>query len=186
MKIGGTAVDEVTQAVPTSADAFGPAFVEPMVGGMKVRAIASLPRANERPDAHAPLGEKRSEVVPEEWREPLQSYAELFVNRWDMHAIQKRDGSYVCVRQPLTHELLWRHVLGQVSLGIYALDQEGRGRWLAFDADDDGGWKNLIGLSTQLAERSIPSYLEHSRRGGHLWLFVEEPLSGKMLRAFGR
>jgi hypothetical protein len=30
------------------------------------------------------------------------------------------------------------------------------------------------------------SYLEHSRRGGHLWLFFDEPLPGSEIRAFGR
>ena len=124
--------------------------------------------------------------MPESSREAIEQYGKLFVNRWDVFAAQKGDGSYVCLRKPLTHELLWHHLTGQITLGVYALDQENRARWLAFDADGDEQWAKLRDLSIRLKTREIPSYLEQSRRGGHLWLFFEEHLPGKAVRAFGQ
>jgi len=124
--------------------------------------------------------------VPETLRQAFRVYAELFVNRWDVYALQKEDGSYICVRRPLTPRFLWQHLRGEVTLGVYSLDEENRARWLAFDADEDEEWAVLVRLSTGLEERGIPSYLERSRRGGHLWLFLEECLPGRVVRAFGK
>ena len=36
-----------------------------------------------------------------------------------------------------------------------------------------------------LLNQGIPSYLETSRRGGHLWLFFQEPIPGVKARNFG-
>ena len=60
--------------------------------------------------------------------------AQRFVQRWDLHARQLDDGSYICVHEPL----------------------------------------NVGHLAKALAEEDNPPYLERSRRGGHLWLFLGE------------
>lgn len=44
----------------------------------------------------------------------------------------------------------------------------------------------LHALHDRLWNDSITAYLEPSRRGGHLWLFLAEPLSGRTVRAFAR
>jgi hypothetical protein len=38
----------------------------------------------------------------------------------------------------------------------------------------------------RLAGEGVRGYMERSRRGGHLWLFFAEPVSGGLARAFGR
>jgi len=38
----------------------------------------------------------------------------------------------------------------------------------------------------QMKSIQIPGYLETSRRGGHLWLFFQESISGKEARRFGK
>jgi hypothetical protein len=41
-------------------------------------------------------------------------------------------------------------------------------------------------LARKLSHEHVPSYLEKSRRGGHLWLFLAEAVAGRDARAFGR
>jgi hypothetical protein len=77
------------------------------------------------------------------------------------------------------------HIRGQVTIGAYALDRKSQARWICYDADEVGEWEKLCGLAYDLTEERIPSYLEKSRRGGHLWLFTN-PLPGRDARRFAR
>jgi hypothetical protein len=65
--------------------------------------------------------------------------AQRFVQRWDLHAHQLDDGSYVCVHGPLNVGHLLGHLRGEITLGAYLLDQESRARFLVLDADDAQG-----------------------------------------------
>jgi hypothetical protein len=40
-------------------------------------------------------------------------------------------------------------------------------------------------LASVLADQDVPAYLERSRRGGHLWLFLAQAVAGREARAFG-
>ena len=42
----------------------------------------------------------------------------------------------------------------------------------------------LAQVQRHLAEAGIISYLEQSRRGGHAWVFLSEPLSARVVRAW--
>jgi hypothetical protein len=70
-------------------------------------------------------------------------------------------------------------------LGTYLLDQESQARFLVLDVDDEGSWERLGQLARELAGEDVPSYLEKSRRGGHLWLFLAQAVPGREARAFG-
>jgi hypothetical protein len=41
--------------------------------------------------------------------------AHTFINRWDIHARQMADGSYVCVHQPLKPSHLVSHLRGEIT-----------------------------------------------------------------------
>jgi hypothetical protein len=41
-------------------------------------------------------------------------------------------------------------------------------------------------LARSLAGEDVPAYLEKSRRGGHLWLFLAEGVGGREARTFGQ
>jgi hypothetical protein len=128
---------------------------------------------------------KENEPSREMVREEL-AFADVFLNRRDVHALQMDDGSYVCVRRPLSADLVTRHLDGRLTLGVYCLDEGNRGRWSVLDADDGDKWARLVSLSRELQGQGVPSYLELSRRGGHLWLFTAEPIRGRTLLAVGR
>lgn len=119
--------------------------------------------------------------------EPLATgLAKTFICRWDIHARQTDDGSYVCIHKLLESSHLVAHLKGEITLGAYLLDQSSQARYIVLDADTDEQMDRLATTSISLAERGIPSYLEASRRGGHLWLFFSRPVSGKEARRFGR
>ncbi len=111
--------------------------------------------------------------------------AGAFVQRKDLYPRQLDDGSYVCVRQPLQERHLLAHLTGEMTLGSYCLDQDSKTQFIVLDADDEGQLARLGHIIGDLAQASVPSYLETSRRGGHLWLFFEQPLAGREARAFG-
>jgi len=116
---------------------------------------------------------------------PAMVLAQRFAQRWDLYAHQLDDGRYVCVHEPLNVGLLFDHLRGEITLGTYLLDQESQARFIVLDADDEQGWEHLGHLAGELAGESIPAYLEKSRRGGHLWLFLAQAIAGREARAFG-
>jgi hypothetical protein len=115
-----------------------------------------------------------------------QMLSARFIQRRDLYARQLDDGRYVCVRKPLEETQLIAHLKGKLTLGTYVLDQDSQARFAVIDADDDLQLARLANMSMSLAKQEIPSYLEESRRGGHLWLFFEQPTPGAVIRSFGR
>jgi hypothetical protein len=67
---------------------------------------------------------------------PALVLAQRFVQRWDLHARQLDDGSYVCVHEQLNVGHLLDHLRGEITLGTYLLDQESQARFIVLDADD--------------------------------------------------
>jgi hypothetical protein len=116
---------------------------------------------------------------------PALVLAQRFVQRWDLYAHQVDDGSYICMHETLNVDHLFAHLRGDVTLGPYLLDQESRARFVVLDADDAQSWEQLGHLARALAREDVPAYLEKSRRGGHLWLFLAEAVAGREVRAFG-
>jgi hypothetical protein len=131
------------------------------------------------------LERKRLPVPDIELSRPALVLAQRFVQRWDLHARQLDDGSYVCVHEPLNVGHLLDHLRGEITLDAYLLGQESRDRFLVLDADDAQSWQQLGHLAKALAREDVPAYLEASRRGGHLWLFLAEGVGGREVRAFG-
>lgn len=110
---------------------------------------------------------------------------ETFIQRWDLHARQLDDGRYICIRKPLRAGHLLAHLKGELTLGAYVLDHSSQARYFAIDADDEDEMKKLANMKTSLAREGVPSYLERSRRGGHLWMFFPWAVPGKEARQFG-
>ena len=131
------------------------------------------------------MGGKEQLPSHERYVELATILAETFVLRWDLHAKQLEDGSYISVKEPLTHAHLEAHLRGDLTLGTYLLDAESKGRFLVFDADNEPDWRRLKALTQVLADLETASHLERSRRGGHLWLFFDQLQQGSVIRQFG-
>jgi hypothetical protein len=114
--------------------------------------------------------------------ELVAGYASLFVHCWEYYAVQQRDGSYRPTYQPLTLVRLADHLRGRYTLGTYSTDRLGCCAWAVFDADGDDGLERLVLLAGELVGQGIPSVVEASRRGGHLWVFLAHPVPAWVLR----
>jgi hypothetical protein len=122
----------------------------------------------------------------EELARPAAVLAQRFIQRWDVYPQQLDDGRYICLHEQLNVSHLYAHLRGEITLGAYLLNQESKVRFIVLDNDSDTGWKYLITCGRKLANADIPSYLEKSRRGGHLWIFFEIPTEGGTVRKFAQ
>src|SRR5690349_3149310 len=107
----------------------------------------------------------------------VAGFAATFIARTDVYPVQQSDGTYRLVHQPLDLNLITHHLLGQMTLGAYLLDPNSTAKAICLDADTPDGWAGLLSLARTLDQRRITAYPELSRRGGHLWLFID-PLAG--------
>jgi CHC2 zinc finger len=114
----------------------------------------------------------------------VAAYASLFVHRWDDYAVQQRDGSYWRLAEPLSLPQLSAHLEGRWTLGTYLLDEASCCSFAVFDADRQDGLGQLAVLSRELGLQGIPTVLEVSRRGGHLWVHLVEPTPAALVRAW--
>ncbi len=105
----------------------------------------------------------------------LRGYWDRFVNRADTYCIQGAEGRYTRVRQPLTWDTLAGHLAGAHTLALDAVGTEGLTRWGVCDSDADEGLVLLAGVQQVLARWGLVTWLEASRRGGHLWLPCSTP-----------
>lgn len=86
---------------------------------------------------------------------------------------------------PLELSTIAEHIAGRVTVGLYAINPETQAsKWLAIDADYEDAIRDLGKLREAFATDGIEALLEASRRGGHLWVFAEDPLPAAMLRLY--
>lgn len=111
-----------------------------------------------------------------------QKLLDTFAGRRDCFAVQMNDGRYFCNKSELTTSHFVRHLKGTMTLGVYLLGEDGMAKYAVIDADDDEGFEKMNVAQSKL---TFPSYLETSRRGGHLWFFFEQPVTGKVAKNFG-
>ncbi|GER88884.1 hypothetical protein KDW_30460 [Dictyobacter vulcani] len=114
----------------------------------------------------------------------LTTYKNLFVGRHDDYAIQLSSGRYRRAKEPLTDVAIFDHLLGTRTYGTYIMDAAGNCRFAVIDADTDDGLDRLWLIQEQLATHGIISYVERSRRGGHLWVFFTHPAPASQVRAW--
>lgn len=95
----------------------------------------------------------------------------LLINRVDcLLTADPRGQGWYCRKAPVTPALVQAALLGHVSLGVYAVSEQGTSKWLALDVDTPAEVPALYRLAVKLAPQGN-ILLEQSRRGAHLWIF---------------
>jgi hypothetical protein len=98
-----------------------------------------------------------------------------------------RPGSKTGAEVGLEIEDVRRHLAGEITLGIYAINPATqRVKWMAIDADYKRSLDDLLKLQYELQQDGIQAALEQSRRGGHLWILFETPVLAKPARVYIR
>ncbi len=134
-------------------------------------------------------------------------YDRIFGHVRDTYAMQLPGGhNYARENAPLTPMVLRRHLLGELSIGLYLLDGQDHARYGVLDHDGerilrdadgrplkdrDGqvrrvpedGLDLLQRARAHLALQGIEAAVERSRRGAHLWLFTREAVPACEMRA---
>src|SRR5438270_3324501 len=125
--------------------------------------------------------------------ETVARYFELFVNR-GAYTLQSSTpdsahGRYYYYRPKgrisLSRETIRRHLEGQITIGLYAINPANqRCKWVAIDADYPNALEDLLKLQWELRQDGVKAALEKSRRGGHLWIFADQPLLARDCRLY--
>jgi hypothetical protein len=105
----------------------------------------------------------------------LLEWERRFLTRRQPYARQQEDGSYRWVFQRLDRLALLAHLQGKETLALASRDELDQSRGICVDADAPDGLTHLRLVQQALAAHRLPSVLEQSRRGGHLWLFFTLP-----------
>lgn len=85
----------------------------------------------------------------------------------------------------LTLDTIRRHLEGEITIGLYAINPATQcSKWVAIDADYADSLADLLKLRFYLRQDGVESALENSRRGGHLWIFLAEPLPARDCRMY--
>ncbi|MGH2507053.1 MAG: TOTE conflict system archaeo-eukaryotic primase domain-containing protein [Ktedonobacteraceae bacterium] len=111
-----------------------------------------------------------------------QLLANFCLGRLSDYAVQEADGHYRRVGAPITLTVMRRHLDGVHTIGTYLMDEQGYCFFAVFDADQENGLHLLAHVQERLEADGIHSYLEASRRGGHLWVFLTAPVPAWAVR----
>ena len=90
-------------------------------------------------------------------------------------------------KQPLSIDIpaIQSHLAGHLTIGIYAINPQAQtSKWIAIDADYHEARTDLIRLQLGFHQEGIDALFEQSRRGGHLWALLAEPLPAKLCRLY--
>ncbi len=98
-----------------------------------------------------------------------------FAGRSDVYAVQRNNGKYFTVREPVSYSVLLRHCEGHLTIGRYILTTDDQVKVGALDYDSlDQVTRNAILIAKgTLAHFGIPAFIEWSgKKGFHLWTLL--------------
>ena len=129
--------------------------------------------------------------------EVVKDYFRLFVNRraYTMQSMRPNPetGKHYYFRptgkggvpSSLTQETIRKHLEGEITIALYAINPgTQRCRWVAIDADYKHAMEDLVKLEYELKQDQVEPALEMSKRGGHLWVFLDTPLLARDCRVY--
>lgn len=130
--------------------------------------------------------------------EIVRDYSRLFVNRGaytlqssrphpesGRHYYFRPKASGTGKELSVTPVTIRRHLEGEITIGLYAINPATqRSKWVAIDADYAGAMEDLLKLQYSLQQDNVEAALEMSKRGGHLWIFMEKPALARDCRIY--
>lgn len=117
-----------------------------------------------------------------------------FAGRRDTYALQNRQGGYATIREPLTVQILERHLAGDLTVGCYVVNEDITCRFVVLDFDFP---KQALPPASTIRERiekaiaavGCPAksyFFEFSgSKGYHAWIMLDAPLPQIVAYRFG-
>lgn len=143
------------------------------------------------------------------FRDIFKGRTDLYAKRWTSNKIGKSGYSPVCknefssykcdkprikcnecpnrVLEPLTDDIILKHLKGEITIGIYPLLPGDTCNFLAIDFDKKTYEQDVAAFWSTCDELNIPIYVEKSRsgNGAHIWIFLEESIPANVVRKMG-
>jgi len=135
----------------------------------------------------------RTDVYPKCWKSSKgkSGYSPVCANEWEPGICKKprvkcRDCEHRLLL-PLTDKVIYDHLAGKQTIGIYPLMVDDTCHFLAVDFDEAQWQKDAKGFMASCNELNIPAALEISRsgNGAHVWIFFAEPVPARDARQLG-
>ena len=120
-----------------------------------------------------------------------RGYSPVCKNEWVKGLCQKPAVKCTdCVNrefEPLTDEVIGKHLSGKQIIGIYPMLSDETCYFLAIDFDGKGWVDNVSAFRKTCEERNIPVAIERSSsgNGAHAWFFFNEAIPAKTAREMG-
>ena len=135
----------------------------------------------------------RTDVFPKRWesRKGKSGYSPSCNNEWKPALCKKpKIKCSECnnrVLTPLTNQVIYDHLTGKQTIGIYPLLQDDSCWFLAVDFDKSCWKEDVLAFLQTCDELNVPASLERSRsgNGGHIWIFFSEPIPAVIARQMG-
>lgn len=117
----------------------------------------------------------------------IETYFSRLINRTDSYCKQWVSGTsygYHPVENPLIEEVIRKHIAGEITIALAAVDENHMSRWAVWDLDNENGY--LEKIASILQEIGIHYFLEGRRPGrdGHLWMLMDGKLPAADLLRF--
>ncbi|MEA3363403.1 MAG: DEAD/DEAH box helicase, partial [Thermodesulfobacteriota bacterium] len=135
----------------------------------------------------------RTDVYPVRWESKKggAGYSPACGNEWRSGVCGKpRVKCGVCKQRrllPVTDRVIYNHLSGQHTIGVYPLLNDDRCYFLATDFDESSWRDDALAFMQSCKELDIPAALEISRsgQGAHTWIFFSEAVSATEARKLG-
>ncbi len=136
----------------------------------------------------------REDVYPQRWessRKGTSGYAPACGNEWKSGVCHKpRVKCGDCNQRrllPVTEQVLYDHLAGKQTIGVYPLLSDDSCFFLAADFDEAGWREDAKAFMQTCHELGVPVALEVSRsgNGAHAWIFFAEPVPAREARQLG-
>jgi superfamily II DNA or RNA helicase len=135
----------------------------------------------------------RDDVYAVRWegKNGHSGYAPACANEWDPQVCKKPSVSCTDCKfralLPLTDQVIYDHLAGKHSIGMYPLLSDETCWFLAADFDGKMWKSDSITFFHTCKELEIPAVIEKSRsgNGAHVWIFFEEPIVASVARKLG-
>jgi superfamily II DNA or RNA helicase len=139
------------------------------------------------------LFQGRTDVYPIRWesKNGKSGYSPACANEWDRTVCMKP--KIKCAEcnyrefLPVGDSVIFDHLAGKITIGVYPLLFDETCLFLAVDFDKSTWKEDSKAFIETCRELNIPASLERSRSGNgcHVWIFFESPIEASLARSLG-